>query len=100
MRRPALAVSIVRRSRRRIVKIDRSLEACDTNAIRLVMLGGGAMLITAVAMTNVISFLIGLVALLACGTMIEQNFRRGSFPPLSEPVRAERARVRRVTPRR
>jgi hypothetical protein len=82
------------------VKIDHSLEACGTGAIRLVMAGAGVMLIAATLTTNVVSFLLGLVALMACGTLLEENYRRGAYREVAEPARIARRRDRRINPRR
>jgi hypothetical protein len=82
------------------VKIDHSLEACSTAAIRLVMAGAGAMLIAATLTTNVVSFLLGLVAMMACATLLEENYRRGAYREVVEPALVARRRDRRINPRR
>jgi hypothetical protein len=75
------------------VKIIRSLEAWDTRAIRLVMAGAGATLVAAALTTNVASFLLGLVAIMACGTMLERNYRRGAYVEVARDSRTSRRRI-------
>jgi hypothetical protein len=75
------------------VKIIRSLEACDTRAIRLVMAGAGVTLVAAALTTNVASFLLGLVAIMGCGTMLERNYRRGAYIEVAWEARTSRRRI-------
>jgi hypothetical protein len=82
------------------VKIIRSQEAYDTSAIRWVMAGAGATLVAAALMTNVLSFLLALAALMACGTMLEENYRRGAYAEIIEESRDRPRRPPRINSRR
>jgi hypothetical protein len=98
-RRPATAFAIAP-IRSRIVKITRSLEAYDTRAIRVLMASAGAMLVAAALTTNVVSLLLALVTMMACWTMLEENYRRGAYGEILEEATSQPRRPRRVNPRR
>jgi hypothetical protein len=86
--------------RSRIVKIIRSIEAWDTRAIRVVMASAGLTLVAATLSTSVVSFLLALATLMACGTMLEVNERRGAYQPVPGKIGNQLRPIRRVNPRR